>query len=65
MNSGKDWSVCGVCNVSRALAGRDGMTRETANALVEKQRAFLVEMHKGGCPWKMRHCGNSVYRVAL
>jgi hypothetical protein len=27
-----------------------------ANALVEKQRIQLVDMHKDGCPWKKRQC---------
>jgi hypothetical protein len=27
-----------------------------ANALVEKQRIQLVNMHKDGCPWKKRQC---------
>ncbi|KAI6102171.1 C3HC zinc finger-like-domain-containing protein [Pisolithus sp. B1] len=65
INDGKDRLVCGICNVSWVLAGRDGMTKEAANALVEKQRASLVEMHKEGCPWKSRQCDDSVYRVPL
>ena len=31
--------------------------RFLANALVEKQRIQLVDMHKDGCPWKKRQCG--------
>ncbi len=27
-----------------------------ANALVEKQRVQLVDMHKDGCPWKTGQC---------
>ncbi|KAI5989195.1 hypothetical protein F5J12DRAFT_786703 [Pisolithus orientalis] len=27
-----------------------------ANALVEKQRASLVDMHKDACPWRTRQC---------
>ena len=27
-----------------------------ANALIEKQRIQLVNMHKDGCPWKKRQC---------
>ncbi|KAI6013371.1 zf-C3HC-domain-containing protein [Pisolithus microcarpus] len=65
INDGKDRLVCGICNVSWVLAGRDGMTKEAANALVEKQRASLVGMHKEGCPWKTRQCDDSVYRVPL
>lgn len=31
-----------------------------ANALVEKQRIQLVDMHKDGCPWKKRQCDGRV-----
>ncbi|KAG2361786.1 C3HC zinc finger-like-domain-containing protein [Suillus spraguei] len=64
-NDGKDRLVCGICDVSWVVAGRDGMTREAANALVEKQRMQLVEMHKDGCPWRTRQCDSSIYRVPL
>ncbi|KAG2074156.1 zf-C3HC-domain-containing protein [Suillus decipiens] len=65
INDGKDRLVCGICDVSWVVAGRDGMTREAANALVEKQRIQLVEMHKDGCPWRTRQCDSSIYRVPL
>ncbi|KAI6034814.1 zf-C3HC-domain-containing protein [Pisolithus marmoratus] len=65
INDGKDRLVCGICDMSWVIAGRDGMTKEAANALVEKQRASLVEMHKEGCPWKTTQCDDSVYRVPL
>ncbi|KAG1750702.1 C3HC zinc finger-like-domain-containing protein, partial [Suillus lakei] len=65
INDGKDRLVCGICDVSWVVAGRDGMTREAANALVEKQRIQLVEMHKDGCPWRTRQCDASIYRVPL
>ncbi|KAG2036844.1 C3HC zinc finger-like-domain-containing protein [Suillus americanus] len=65
INDGKDRLVCGICDVSWVVAGRDGMTREAANALVEKQRNQLVEMHKDGCPWRTRQCDSSIYRVPL
>lgn len=39
--------------------------RFAANALVEKQRASLVDMHKDACPWRTRQCEDSVYRVPL
>lgn len=35
MNDGKDRLVCRTCKVSQVLAGRDAMTRETANILVK------------------------------
>ncbi|EJF64550.1 zf-C3HC-domain-containing protein [Dichomitus squalens LYAD-421 SS1] len=65
INDGKDRLVCGICGVSWVVAGRDGMTRDAANALVEKQRVQLVEAHKDGCPWKTRQCDDSVYRIPL
>ncbi|KAG1851577.1 C3HC zinc finger-like-domain-containing protein [Suillus subalutaceus] len=65
INDSKDRLVCGICDVSWVVAGRDGMTREAANALVEKQRIQLVEMHKDGCPWRTRQCDSSIYRVPL
>ncbi|KAG1747130.1 C3HC zinc finger-like-domain-containing protein [Suillus paluster] len=65
INDGKDRLVCGICGFSWVVAGRDGMTREAANALVEKQRIQLLEMHKDGCPWRTRQCDSSIYRVPL
>ncbi|KAI0359997.1 zf-C3HC-domain-containing protein [Trametes cingulata] len=65
VNDGKDRLVCGICGVSWVVANRDGMTREAANALVEKQRVQLVEAHKDGCPWKTRQCDDSIYHVPL
>ncbi|KAJ7727329.1 C3HC zinc finger-like-domain-containing protein [Mycena maculata] len=65
INDGKDRLVCGLCGVSWVVAGRDSMTRDAANALVEKQRVSLVEMHKNGCPWKTRQCDPSIYRIPL
>ncbi|EED82177.1 predicted protein [Postia placenta Mad-698-R] len=57
--------VCGICDISWVVAGREGMSRDAANALVEKQRAQLVDMHKDGCPWKTRQCDASIYRIPL
>ncbi|KAJ7494638.1 C3HC zinc finger-like-domain-containing protein [Mycena galericulata] len=65
INDGKDRLVCGLCGVSWVVAGRDGMSRDAANALVEKQRVSLVDMHKNGCPWKTRQCDPSIYRIPL
>ncbi|KAG9315242.1 zf-C3HC-domain-containing protein [Chiua virens] len=65
INDGKDRLVCGICDVSWVLAGREGMTKDAAGALVEKQRASLVEVHKDGCPWKARQCDPSIYRVPV
>ncbi|KAI5990191.1 hypothetical protein EDD15DRAFT_2198190 [Pisolithus albus] len=46
MNGRKDRLVCGICIVSWALAGRNGMAGEAADVIVEKQRAPFPEMHK-------------------
>ncbi|KAJ7158859.1 zf-C3HC-domain-containing protein [Mycena filopes] len=64
-NDGKDRLVCGLCCVSWVVAGRANLSRDAANALVEKQRVSLVEMHKTGCPWKTRQCDPSIYRIPL
>ncbi|TFY67687.1 hypothetical protein EVJ58_g1455 [Rhodofomes roseus] len=65
VNDGKDRLVCGICDMSWVVAGREGMSRDAANTLVEKQRAQLVDMHKDGCPWKTRQCDGSIYRIPL
>ncbi|KAF8071686.1 zf-C3HC-domain-containing protein [Lyophyllum atratum] len=65
INDGKDRLVCGLCKSSWVVGGRDGMNRDAANALVEKQRISLVDMHKDGCPWKTRQCDPTIYRVPL
>ncbi|KAJ7104250.1 C3HC zinc finger-like-domain-containing protein [Mycena belliarum] len=65
VNDGKDRLVCGLCAVSWVVGGRERMSRDAANALVEKQRVSLVEMHKTGCPWKTRQCDPSIYRIPL
>ncbi|KAH9063901.1 zf-C3HC-domain-containing protein [Lactarius vividus] len=65
VNDGKDRLVCGICKASWVLAGREGMNRDAASVLVEKQRVQLVGMHKDGCPWKKRQCNADVYRIPL
>ncbi|KAH7915637.1 zf-C3HC-domain-containing protein [Hygrophoropsis aurantiaca] len=65
INDGKDRLLCGICGVSWVVAGRDGMNRDAANTLVEKQRLSLVEAHKAGCPWRTKQCDDSIYRVPL
>ncbi|KAF5367536.1 hypothetical protein D9758_003813 [Tetrapyrgos nigripes] len=65
VNDGKDRLVCGICNVSWVVAGRDGMSRDAANTLIDKQRSYLVENHKNGCPWRSRQCDSSIYRIPL
>ncbi|EPQ54354.1 zf-C3HC-domain-containing protein [Gloeophyllum trabeum ATCC 11539] len=65
INDGKERLVCGLCNASWVLAGREGLSRDAANALVEKQRIGLVQNHKDGCPWKTRQSDDGVYRIPL
>ncbi|KAI0319198.1 C3HC zinc finger-like-domain-containing protein [Amylostereum chailletii] len=65
INDGKDRLVCGICNSSWVVVGREGMNRQAANALIEKQAAQLVGAHKDGCPWKIRQCDADVYRIPL
>ncbi|KAJ3852318.1 zf-C3HC-domain-containing protein [Lentinula lateritia] len=65
INDGKDRLVCGLCNASWVVAGKEGLTREAANTLVDKQRASLVQNHKTGCPWRTRQCDDSIYRIPL
>ncbi|KAL0573120.1 hypothetical protein V5O48_008842 [Marasmius crinis-equi] len=65
VNDGKDRLVCGICGVSWVVAGREGMSRDAANSLIEKQRQSLVESHKSGCPWKTRQCDDLIYRIPL
>ncbi|KAF7976599.1 hypothetical protein HWV62_2258 [Athelia sp. TMB] len=65
INDGKDRLVCGLCENSWIVVGREGMNRDAANTLAEKQRLSLVEQHKDGCPWKTRQCDPSIYRIPL
>ncbi|KAJ3929177.1 MAG: zf-C3HC-domain-containing protein [Lentinula lateritia] len=65
INDGKDRLVCGLCNASWVVAGKEGLSREAANALVDKQCASLVQNHKIGCPWRTRQCDDSIYRIPL
>ncbi|KAI0042871.1 zf-C3HC-domain-containing protein [Auriscalpium vulgare] len=65
VNDGKDRLVCGLCSAAWVVVGREGMGRDAANALVEKQRGQLASMHKNGCPWKTRQCDPDVYRISL
>ncbi|PFH53180.1 hypothetical protein AMATHDRAFT_1599 [Amanita thiersii Skay4041] len=65
INEGKDRLLCGLCKSSWVVASREGMTRDAANSLVERQRHSLIEMHKDSCPWKSRQCDASIYRIPL
>ncbi|KAF8529869.1 C3HC zinc finger-like-domain-containing protein [Gautieria morchelliformis] len=62
---GKDRLYCSICRVGWVVAGRGGLNKDAANSLVEKQRQSLVEMHKEGCPWRVRQCDPLVYRIPL
>ncbi|KAF5392201.1 hypothetical protein D9757_001412 [Collybiopsis confluens] len=65
INDGKDRLVCGICNASWVIVGKEGMSRDAANALIDKQRLSLVQAHKSGCPWRTRQCDDSIYRIPL
>ncbi|KIK62407.1 hypothetical protein GYMLUDRAFT_497978 [Collybiopsis luxurians FD-317 M1] len=65
INDGKDRLVCGLCNASWVVASKAGLSRDAANALIEKQRVSLVQTHKNGCPWRTRQCDDSIYRIPL
>ncbi|KAL5526441.1 hypothetical protein ACEPAF_8164 [Sanghuangporus sanghuang] len=65
INEGKERLLCGVCKAAWVLASRDGLSKDAANALIEKQRVQLVQMHKEGCPWRARQCDDSVYCIPL
>ncbi|KAK0495366.1 zf-C3HC-domain-containing protein [Armillaria luteobubalina] len=56
VNDGKDRLVCGVCSSSWVLASKEGMSRDAAQ---------LVDAHKSGCPWRMKQCDASIYRIPL
>ncbi|KAG6837242.1 hypothetical protein H0H93_012637 [Arthromyces matolae] len=64
-NDGKDRLVCGLCRASWIVVGRDGMNKDAANSLLEKQRTSLVDAHKDGCPWRTRQCDASIYCIPL
>ncbi|EJD06936.1 zf-C3HC-domain-containing protein [Fomitiporia mediterranea MF3/22] len=65
INQGKERLVCGICKASWVLATRDGLSKDAANALIEKQRVSLVQMHREGCPWRTRQCDDSIYCIPL
>ncbi|KIJ52508.1 hypothetical protein M422DRAFT_64965 [Sphaerobolus stellatus SS14] len=62
---GKERLYCSICRVGWVLADRDGMSKEAATSLVDKQAEQLISMHKEGCPWRTRQCDPLVYRVPL
>ncbi|KAL5504270.1 hypothetical protein ACEPAH_8344 [Sanghuangporus vaninii] len=65
INEGKERLLCGVCKAAWVLASRNGLSKDAADALNEKQRVQLVQMHKEGCPWRARQCDDSVYCIPL
>lgn len=40
-------------------------SKEAAGKLLEQQTKGLVEMHKEVCPWRIKQCEPSVYRIPL
>ncbi|CAE6511355.1 unnamed protein product [Rhizoctonia solani] len=41
------------------------MTREAASALIARHVTSLVQNHKNSCPWRLRQCDPSIYRLPL
>ncbi|GJJ08229.1 hypothetical protein Clacol_002438 [Clathrus columnatus] len=62
---GRNRLLCSICQVGWIVGGRDGMGKEAAETLVEKQAAHLITNHKEGCPWRTRQCDPLVYRIPL
>ncbi|KAG6809970.1 hypothetical protein H0H92_013841 [Tricholoma furcatifolium] len=59
-------SVIDAVAASKCGWTNDGKDRLVcANALLEKQRASLVDAHKDGCPWKTRQCDPTIYCIPL
>ncbi|KAH7341748.1 C3HC zinc finger-like-domain-containing protein [Rhizoctonia solani] len=62
---GKDRLACNVCGAAWIVGNATGMTREAASALVARHVTSLVQNHKNSCPWRLRQCDPSIYRLPL
>ncbi|KAG8733964.1 hypothetical protein FRC11_014167 [Ceratobasidium sp. 423] len=62
---GKDRLTCNVCGAAWIVGNATGMTREAASALVARHVTSLVQNHKSSCPWRLRQCDPSIYRLPL
>ncbi|KAF8339592.1 C3HC zinc finger-like-domain-containing protein [Cantharellus anzutake] len=55
-NDGQNRLVCENCNAAWVVGQTTGMSRDAANALIERQKASMVTGHKESCPWRKRQC---------
>ncbi|KAF8754119.1 Rsm1-like [Rhizoctonia solani] len=62
---GKDRLTCNVCGAAWIVGNATGMTREAASALIARHVTSLVQNHKNSCPWRLRQCDPSIYRLPL
>lgn len=62
---GKDRLACNVCGAAWIVGNATGMTREAASALVARHVTSLIQNHKNSCPWRLRQCDPSIYRLPL
>lgn len=62
---GKDRLACNVCGAAWIVGNTTGMTREAASALIARHVTSLVQNHKTSCPWRLRQCDPSIYRLPL
>ncbi|KAL5634923.1 hypothetical protein ACGC1H_002821 [Rhizoctonia solani] len=62
---GKDRLACNVCGSAWIVGNATGMTREAASALIARHVTSLVQNHKNSCPWRLRQCDPSIYRLPL
>ncbi|CUA70490.1 hypothetical protein RSOLAG22IIIB_08904 [Rhizoctonia solani] len=62
---GKDRLACNVCGAAWIVGNATGMTREGASALTARHVTSLVQNHKNSCPWRLRQCDTSIYRLPL
>ncbi|CAE6416321.1 unnamed protein product [Rhizoctonia solani] len=62
---GRDRLACNVCGAAWIVGNATGMTREAASALIARHVTSLVQNHKNSCPWRLRQCDPSIYRLPL
>ncbi|CAE6381908.1 unnamed protein product [Rhizoctonia solani] len=62
---GRDRLACNVCGSAWIVGNATGMTREAASALIARHVTSLVQNHKNSCPWRLRQCDPSIYRLPL
>ncbi|KDN50439.1 hypothetical protein RSAG8_00937, partial [Rhizoctonia solani AG-8 WAC10335] len=62
---GNNQLACNVCGAAWIVGNATGMTREAASALIARHVTSLVQNHKNSCPWRLRQCDASIYRLPL